>query len=101
MAGGQVSETRVERGAVADFGILARSTKGAFRGPLEHCKLHSQVKCTAVKSTFWVGGKWIMEIPVYNALRRSSGRARTVLSLAVRTHAQRKHYTLQERAKKC
>jgi hypothetical protein len=27
-----------------------------------HCKLDSQLKRAAVRSTFWVGGKWIMEI---------------------------------------
>jgi len=34
--GGKVSEARVERGAVASFGILARGTNGTFRGPREH-----------------------------------------------------------------
>jgi hypothetical protein len=29
-----------------------------------HCKLDSQLHWAAVRSIFWVGGKWIMEIPV-------------------------------------
>jgi hypothetical protein len=28
-----------------------------------HCKLDSQLHWAAVGSIFWVGGKWIMEIP--------------------------------------
>jgi hypothetical protein len=28
-----------------------------------HCKLDSQLHWAAVRSIFWVGGKWIMEIP--------------------------------------
>jgi hypothetical protein len=34
--GGKVSETRVERGAVASFGVLARGTNGAFHDPWKH-----------------------------------------------------------------
>jgi hypothetical protein len=30
-----------------------------------HCKLDSQLHGAAVRSIFWVGGKWIMEIPVH------------------------------------
>jgi len=28
-----------------------------------HCKLDSQLHWAAVRIIFWVGGKWIMEIP--------------------------------------
>jgi hypothetical protein len=31
-----------------------------------HCKLDSQLHGAAVRSIFWVGGKWIKEIPVNN-----------------------------------
>jgi len=55
-----VSETRVERGAVASFGVLARGTNGTLRGREStfHCKLDSQFVWAAVKSIIWVGGKW-------------------------------------------
>ena len=38
-----------------------------------HCKLDSQLHWAAVRSNFWVGGKWIMEIPV-NPSRTPSAR---------------------------
>ncbi len=41
-----MSETRVERGTVASFGVLARGTHGTFRGPREHLAL--QTRLTAV-----------------------------------------------------
>ena len=38
-----MSETRVERGAVASFGVLARGTNGTFRGPREHLALQTRL----------------------------------------------------------
>jgi hypothetical protein len=38
-----VSETLVERGAVASFGVLARGPNGAFRSPREHLALQTQL----------------------------------------------------------
>ena len=35
------------------------------------CKLDSQLPGTAVRSIFWVGGKWIMEIPDKSTRRTS------------------------------
>jgi len=34
------------------------------RGSNLHCKLDSQLHWAAVRSIFWVEGKWIMEIRV-------------------------------------
>lgn len=61
-----MSETRVERGVVASFGVLARGTNSTFRGREStlRCKLDSQLNWAAVRNIFWVGGKWIMQIPV-------------------------------------
>ena len=60
-----MSETRVERGALASFGVLARGTNGpsVARESTLHCKLDSQLHWVAVRGIFWVGEKWIMEIP--------------------------------------
>jgi hypothetical protein len=38
-----VSEARVEREAVAAFGVLARATDGPFRGQRKHLALQTRV----------------------------------------------------------
>ena len=62
-----MSETRVERGAVASFGVLARGTNGTFRGRREHIALETRLTVALGQEFFRVGGKWTMEIPVGNA----------------------------------
>jgi len=37
-----------------------------------HCKLDSQLHWAAVRSIFWAGGKWKMEIPVQSQKGNSS-----------------------------
>jgi hypothetical protein len=76
--GGRVSERRVERGAVASFGVLARGTNGAFRSPREHLALQTRltVALGCGLEYLWVGGKWIMEIPVDNLAHRFAHKSR-------------------------
>jgi len=38
-----VSQTQVERGAVAVFGVLARGTNGPFRGPWKHLAVQTRL----------------------------------------------------------
>jgi hypothetical protein len=38
-----VSETRVDRGAVVAFGVLATGTNGPFRGPWKHLVLQTRL----------------------------------------------------------
>ena len=38
-----MSQTRVERGAVASLGVLARGTNGTFRGPRGHLALQTRL----------------------------------------------------------
>jgi len=38
-----VSETRVERGAIASFGVLARGWNGAFRSPRAYLAPQTQL----------------------------------------------------------
>ena len=45
------------------FSREARMAPSVARESTLHCKLDSQLHWAAVRSTFWVGGKWIMEIP--------------------------------------
>ena len=70
-----MSETRVERGAVASFGVLARGTNGTFRGPREPLALQTRVtvEMGGGQEYLWVGRKWIMEIPDRTFIRRSEG----------------------------
>ena len=44
------------------FSREARMAPSVARESTLHCKLESQLKWAAVRSIFWVGGKWIMEI---------------------------------------
>ncbi len=46
-----MSETRVERGAVASFGVLATGPNGASRSPREHLALQTQL------TVAWGGGE--------------------------------------------
>ena len=45
------------------FSREARMAPSVARESTLHCKLDSPLHWAAVRSIFWVGGKWIMEIP--------------------------------------
>jgi hypothetical protein len=70
--GGRVSETRVARGVVAVFGVLARGTNGTFSGPRKHRALQTQptvqhstaqLHSAALKCMLSGGPDSIIEIP--------------------------------------
>ena len=42
---------------------MMRHPRSVARESTLHCKLDSQLHWVAVRGIFWVGGKWIMEIP--------------------------------------
>jgi hypothetical protein len=52
-----VSETRVKRGAVASFGVLARGTNGTFCGPREHLAPHTRLTIAFSGSPAYVIGR--------------------------------------------
>jgi hypothetical protein len=47
------------------FSPEARMAPSVARESTLHCKLDSQLHWAAVRSIYWAGGKWIMEIPAY------------------------------------
>jgi len=55
--------SKEERLRPLGFSREARMAPSVARESTLHCKLDSQLHGAAVRSIFWVGGKWIMEIP--------------------------------------
>jgi hypothetical protein len=51
------------------FSREGRMVPSVARESTLHCKPDSQLHWAAVRSIFWVGGKWIMEIPDEGKLR--------------------------------
>jgi hypothetical protein len=59
------------------FSRETRMAPSVARESTLHCKLDSPLHWAAVRSTFWVGGKWIMEIPVESTTGRRKPRGRS------------------------
>jgi hypothetical protein len=50
-----------------------------------HCKLDLQLQWAAARSMVWVGGKWIMEILVYESVMGNGAAPATPARTRVRT----------------